>query len=139
MVPIAKIILTDADFVLDSDDWSDHVRSITIEYSAEEVEVTGMQELVKKRLPGLKDFTITVELADDFADDDVNDNLFAMIGAASAVSAVIFPTSAGVGASNPSFTGNVRLFSYPFLGAVGELATTSVTFMGDGTLTRAEA
>jgi len=53
---------------------------------------------------------------------------------------LIVPTSAAVGATNPSFTVSDALcVSYqPVSGGVGELGTASVEFQG-GTLVRAES
>ena len=93
----------------------------------------------KQRIAGLKDWSVDVELNQDFAAASVDATLFPLVGAA-AFAIEIRPDAGAVSATNPKFTGNALLESYPPIsGSVGELATVSITLQGDGDLTRATA
>jgi len=136
---MAEYVLTDASVTINTVDLSDHVRQVTIDYSAETPESTAMGDTVKAKLPGLTDFKIELEFNQDYDSAKVNATLFPLAGAA-AFAIAIRPDSAVVGADNPEFQGDVLLSSYnPLGGKVGEVATTKATFVGDGVLTRATA
>jgi len=118
---------------------SDHVRSVTINYAAEMLDKTAMTDDSRSRLAGLKDWSVTIEFNQDYATGSVDATLFDMVGS-SATRVLVKPTTAIVGAGNPRFYGNALLESYPPVGgSVGDLATVSVTFQGDGDLTRSVA
>lgn len=117
---------------------SDHVRSITLEDSADEVEVTGFGENYKEYLPGLKDATITADLLQDYGASSVD----SLIGGA------YYANTAGTLKVNPDTSGTVvytmvsKIYSYGGVnGAPGDANTISVTFRNAGTagLTRGTA
>lgn len=133
---MAELCFNDADITINSVNLSDHVKSVTINYSAEMLETTAMGEDSKTRIAGLKDYSVEVEFNQDYATSEVDATLFPLVGADSFAFSVK-PTSESVSATNPNYNGNVLLESYsPIGGAVGELATVSVSFQGDGSLTR---
>ena len=134
---MAVMVLKNAYVLINSVDLSNHVTSVTINYSAEILEKTAMSANSKQRIAGLKDFSIDLELNQDFAGGSVDATLFPLVGAA-AFPIEIRPDAGSVGATNPKYTGNGLLESYsPIDGSVGEMATTSITIQGDGDLTRA--
>lgn len=134
---MAHLILKDASLTVNSVDLSDHVRSLTLNYEGELQDDTNMGDTTRINLAGLLNWSIEVEFSQDFAASEVDATLFPLVGAA-AFSCVVKPTSDSVSTSNPSFTGNAVLESYPILAnAVGDQATTSVTFKSAGTLARA--
>lgn len=116
-------------------DLSDHVRSVTISYSAEILDKTAMGSSGRRRIAGLKDFNVSVEFNQDFAANKVDATLFGYIGS-TAKWITIKKESSAAGAVNPRFHGDVLLESYPIGGDVGSLMVSSVTFQGDGLLTR---
>jgi len=117
-------------------DLSDHVKSVTVNYSAEIIEDTAMGATSKSRVAGLKDWSAEVEFMQDYASGKIDATLFPLVGAA-AFAIHIKPVNATIAADNPDYTGNAVLGEYsPVSGAVGELSTVSVTFEGDGDLTR---
>ena len=133
---MAEIVLKDASVVINSVDLSDHVSSVTINYSAEILDKTAMGANSRARVAGLKDFSVDVEFNQDYAASKIDATLFPLVGAA-AFPIIVKPTSSAVSATNPSYTGNALLESYsPVAGAVGELAKVSVSMPGDGDLTR---
>lgn len=116
---------------------SSAVRSLTINYVAEMLDRTAMKDDSRSRLAGLKDWSVTIEFNQDFAASQVDATLFAYVGS-TAKRLNIRPTTGAVAAANPRFYGLALLESYPPLsGSVGDLATVSATFQGNGDLTRA--
>ena len=133
---MAKFVLTDASVVLNSVDLSDHVSSVTLEITSDEIVTTAMGDTFQSRTGGLKDGTLSIEFQQDFASSEVDATLFPLLGSTTAF--VIKPTSGSVSATNPSYSGNVLVNSHsPVANGVGELATMSVSFPTSGSITRA--
>jgi len=138
---MAKFVLTDAYFEIDGTDLSDHVQNLTINYSANEVDSTTMGADSMARLAGLKDWSMDVTLAQDFASGETDDTIFSLVGS-SAVTVKVRPTTSAASSSNPEFSGSGIVFEYnPIDGAVGDFASVSISIRGaDGNaLTRSTA
>lgn len=134
---MAFVVLKDASLVVNSVDLSDHIKQVTLNYSAEVLEDTAMGADTKSRVAGLKDWSLEVEFYQDYAASKVDATLFTLVGASS-FAVTLKPTSDAVSATNPSFSGSAVLPEYtPVSGEVGQLSTVSVTFEADGDLTRA--
>ena len=128
--------MTDASVTLNSVDLSDHVSSVTLEITADEIVTTAMGDTFQSRTGGLKDGTLSIEFQQDFASSEVDATLFPLLATTTAF--VVKPTSGSVSATNPSYSGNVLINSHsPVANGVGELATMSVSFPTSGTITRA--
>lgn len=133
---MAKFVLTDASVVLNSVDLSDHVSSVTLEITSDEIVTTAMGDTFVSRTGGLKSGNLSIEFQQDFASSEVDATLFPLLGSTTAF--VVKPTSGSVSATNPSYSGNVLVNSHsPVANGVGELATMSVSFPTSGTITRA--
>ena len=133
---MAKFVLTDASVVLNSVDLSDHVSSVTLEITSDEIVTTAMGDTFQSRTGGLKDGTLSIEFQQDFASSEVDATLFPLLGSTTAF--VVKPTSGSVSATNPSYSGNVLVNSHsPVANGVGELSTMSVSFPTSGSITRA--
>ena len=133
---MAVFSFTDASLVLNSVDLSDHVKSITLNITAEELDTTAMSATFRTRAAGLKDGSIAVEFNQDFASSEVDATLNGIIG--TAVTFVVKPTSGSVSSTNPSYSGSCLITEYPPFGnAVGDLASVSVTWPTTGAITRA--
>lgn len=133
---MAEVVLTDASLTVGGTDLSDHVRSITLNYTSEPQDKTAMGDTTRERLGGLLDWSVSVEFNQDYAAGEVDATLHPLVG--TVVSLVLKPTSAGVSATNPSYTGSALLTSYPPLGGtVGDIHTTTAEFEAAGALTRA--
>lgn len=127
--------LTDAYVALGGTEYSDHVRSVTLEYSAELLDDTAMGDTTRSRTGGLKDWSVTIEFYQDFADNDIDETLFGLVGTTTTVA--VRPDNTTISATNPEYTGTAILESAPPLGgAVGELAMVTATFRSAGALTR---
>jgi hypothetical protein len=139
---MATLIYTDAYLSVNAVVLSSWCRSLTINYEAEMLDDTTFGTTgTRSNRPGLKNWSMEAEFLQDFAAGAVDATLFGLIGA------VPFPiearpTSAVVSATNPKYTGNAVLETYPPLtGEVGALGTVSATFRSGGgsALTRAVA
>ena len=133
---MAKFVLTDASVLLNSVNLSDHVASVTLDITAEEILTTSMGETFQSRTGGLKSGQLSIEFQQDFAASGVDATLFPLLGSTTAF--VVKPTSGSVSSTNPSYSGSVLVNQHiPVANAVGELATMSVSFPTSGTITRA--
>jgi len=133
---LAKFVLNDASVTINSVDLSDHVSSVTLEISADEIMTTSMGSTFQERVGGLKDGSLSIEFQNDFAASEVDATLWPLFG--TVTSFVIKPTSDAVSSTNPSYSGNILINQHiPVGNAVGELATMSVAYPTSGTITRA--
>lgn len=137
---MAAFVYTDAFVSINAVDLSDHVKSVTLDYSAAAEDDTFMGDTTKSSIAGLLEWTVSVEFGQDHAASNVDATLFPLIGAA-AFAIILRPVNTGgVGSTNPNFTGNAILTSYPPMGGgVGDFATTTAEFASASTLTRATA
>lgn len=123
-----KIVLKDCSITIDAVDLSDHVSSVTIETTFDEVDVTGFGSTYKEILQGLGDATITLGFFQDFDAASVDATLWPLSQSGEGFPVVVKPTSAVVSATNPSYTMTGVLLSYnPLAGAIGEASTTDVS------------
>jgi hypothetical protein len=133
---MAKFVLTDVKTTINGTDFSDHLASVSIDLSSDEVETTAFGGSgFRTRVGGLKDGSITLSFHNDFATTGsgaVDSTIWSLFNTAATV--VVTPTSGTVTASNPSYTG-VYLVSQvnPISGSVGDLATRDVTWPTAGT------
>ena len=135
---MAAFSFDDASVVINSVDLSDHVRSITIDISAAELDDSAMGDDWRSRIGGVKDWSVTLEFNQGFAASEVDATLWPLLGTTTTIT--VKPTSDGVGATNPSYSGSVLVSDHkPLANAYGDLATMSVTYPGAGTLTRTAA
>ena len=132
---MAAFAFTNAKVTVNSVDLSDHVKSVTINYSAEELDDTAMGDSSHSRLAGLKDWSVDVTWNQDYASAKTDATLWPLVGAAAFAISVV-PVNTTVSATNPNYNGNCILTSYQTGNGVGELASATTTFLGDGTLSR---
>ena len=135
---MARLVLTNAYVVFGTNsDLSDHISSISLSTSYDIVETTSFGNTAKTRVAGLQDNSVTLDLHQDYS--AIEGLVYPLIG--STTSLVVKPNGTAVGTANPSYTTNSVLISEwtPVNGAVGELATASVTWPISGTVTKAVA
>ena len=119
--------------------WS-YVRAVTLNYSADILDKTASGDDFRCRIAGLKQWSVTVEFNDDYADGMIDDYFFTKIGKSSTDCWIAFrPSTSAVANTNPEYKGLTYLESFPTGGTVGDLATKTLTFIGDSTLARAES
>jgi hypothetical protein len=136
---MARIVLTNAKVTINSVNLSDHIASVTLSTSADVVETTGFSSTAARtRVAGLQDNSVTLEFHQDFATSNVEQTIYPLLGTATTV--VVTPVDTTVGATNPSYTFSALVSEWqPLSGAVGELATASVTWSISGAITKAVA
>lgn len=135
---MARIVLTNAVVKINSVDLSDHVASVELSQEVEEVETTAFGDSARTRTGGLANNTLSLDFHQDFASASVDDTLNALVGGTASFE--ILPAGTAVSATNPKYTGTVLLTEWtPVSGAIGELATASITWPVSGAVTRATA
>jgi len=134
-----RIVLTNAKVTINSVNLSDHIASVTLSTSNDVVETTGFSSTAARtRVAGLADNSITLEFHQDFATSNVEQTIYPLLGTTTTV--VVTPVDATVSATNPSYTVTALVSEWqPLSGAVGELATASVTWPISGAITKAVA
>ena len=148
---MARLVLTDAVVTLNATDISEYVTSVTLNTPEDVVETTAMSAVgARTRVSGLKDHSITLELNNDFASGAL-EAVVQGIGIGELASLTVKPTSAATSPTNPIYkadgsgsgatkAGQVLISEWtPVNGAVGELATVSVTWPVSGQIVRATA
>jgi hypothetical protein len=115
-------------------DLSDHVTSVTLNRSFDELEVTAMGDSGHKFVKGLEASSVTI----DFLNDTATANVLATLQAAwgTSVTVVLLQTKGtAVGATNPLYTMTCLVNNTTDInGAVGDLGTQSVTWTVNGTV-----
>lgn len=109
-------------------DLSDHVTSVTLNYAADELEVTAMGDTAHKFVKGLESGTLTVSFLNDTAASQVLTTLNSAFGTTVAVKMVQEKVPA-VSATNPLYTFDILVNNLtPINGAVGDIGTQDITF-----------
>jgi len=133
---MARIVLTNASVTFASTDVSSYVSSITLSTSLDVVDTTSFGNTARTRVAGLADNQVTVEFFQDFGSGLLESIVYPTIGTSAAM--VIKPVSGSTTATNPSYSFNALVSEWqPLSGAVGELATASVTWPISGAITKA--
>lgn len=131
---MAKLVLTDTVVELNSTDISANVAAVTLTSSSAEIETTAFGQGAVTRTGGLKDNSITLEMHQEFS--SIEGLVYPLIGSTATI--VVKPNGSSVGTANPSYTATVLVTEWtPVNGAVGELATASVSWPVSGTITKA--
>jgi len=133
---MARIVLTNASITFASTDVSSYVSSVTLSTSLDVVDTTSFGNTARTRVAGLADNQVTVEFFQDFGSGLLESIVYPTIGTSAAM--VIKPVSGSTTATNPSYSFNALVSEWqPLSGAVGELATASVTWPISGAITKA--
>lgn len=126
---MAKLVLTNAQVILNAVDLSTWVKQVTINYSAAEVDATTMGMSSIARLPGLKDWSMDFQFTQDYAAAAVDVTIFSIVG--TVVTIDVKPVNGARSATNPSYTGSGLISSYSPMGqAVGALNMAPVKMVG---------
>ncbi len=114
-----------------------HIHSVTLNRSADMLDISEMGVDTRINLSGLMEWSVEVELVQDFADNNVDELLDARMGTAAFGIQVVPDSSVSVGASNPEYYGLCVLESVnPLDGTVGDAIMVTATFQSAGSLTR---
>jgi hypothetical protein len=136
---MARLVLTNAFVTINSVNLSDHIASITLTTTDDVVETTAFGSSARTRIGGLGDNSVAFEFHQDYAAANVEATINgspSLVGTVTTV--VVKPNGATTGADNPSYTFSCLVSEWtPLNGAVGELATASVTWPISGEVTKA--
>lgn len=138
---MAVFVYTNAKVTLNgtANDISSSVRQVMLDINAAEVDKTnfgsgGWTELVG----GLKNGSVQIDFNDDVAAAAIDSTIWSLFGGTAAIT--IRPGgTAAIGTSNPDYQGTVLVNQTTTGGAVGDLATKSVTWPTTGAISRATA
>jgi hypothetical protein len=133
---MAALVLTNAYVTINSVNLSDHITSITLNTTEDVIDTTAFGNTARTRVAGLLDNSVVIEFQQDYATSNVEATIYPLVGATTTV--VVKPNGSTTGATNPSYTFTALVSEWqPLNGAVGELATASVTWPISGTITKA--
>lgn len=135
---MSKLVLTDVSVTIATVDLSDHVGSVTLTTSVDEVETTAFGSTARTRVGGLRDNSVSLEFHQNFAATEVEQTIYPLVGSTATV--VVKPTSGSASSTNPSYTFTALVTEWsPLDGAIGDLATVSVTWPISGAITKGTA
>ncbi len=129
---MARLVLTNVEVTVGGVSLADHIASITLGSTYDVLETTAFKggnvpAAAKTRTAGLVDNSVTLEFHQDFAAGSVNATIYPLLGTEVAVK--VQPVNGAVSATNPEYQFNAVVSEWTALnGAVGELATASVTW-----------
>ena len=133
---MAKFVITNPEITIGGVDLSDHIASVTLTENYAEVATTAFGDTAVTRIAGLGDHSLSLDFHEDFAASEVYATISPLIGSTTAVT--IKPVNETTSATNPQFSATVLVTEWPLLsGAVGDLASASVTWPVSGAITTA--
>lgn len=136
---MAKYVVTGTYVTLNGSDISPSTARAELVINSAEVDTTdfgsnGWTEIIG----GLKSGSVTLDFHNDFGAGGISALLQDKVGTIGTVT--INPVGSATGTANPRYTAEVMISSFtPVAGAVGDLATFSVTFPTTGAVTYATA
>jgi hypothetical protein len=135
---LAKFYAQDYKVTIGTTVLSTSIASVTLDITTDEVETTAFGSTYRTRIGGLKDASVSLDFHQDFGAGSIDALLFPLMG--STVAVKIAPTSGTVTATNPEYRFDALVTQYqPFAGAVGDLATLSVSWPVSGEVVRGTA
>lgn len=134
---MAAFVLTDAYIAINSVDRSAFIKQVALNVETAEQDVTDFADAGwTVPISGLKSGSLALTFNQDVAASQIDSIMWPLLG--TTVPFEVRATNAGVGASNPKYTGNILITSWnPITGSVGDVAEVSVTYPISGAVTRA--
>lgn len=126
---MSKLVLTNAMVLVNGNDISNHVQSVTIAGSRAEVDVTSMGDVNSEIVLGLGDVTLTVTVFNDYAAASLDSILFPLWQTNTPFPVEVRPVNAARSTSNPAYLCTCLMPTYnPIDGGIGAAVTTALTF-----------
>src|SRR3990167_5803891 len=133
---MATFVIKSASVVIAGTDISTAVTQVSIDYKAEIQDETAMGDSTRHRLPGMKDWTMNIDVNQDYITAGVDATIFSLVGTSNLVVAVRADTAAAA-ITNPNYTGIGVLESYmPVQAQIGMLHKSRLVILATGDLTR---
>ena len=134
---MAKLVLTNGYFEIESQDESDHVKSVTLTVNKDLPDATTITDAWAACLSGLKSGEIAVEFYQDYADDDLDEDLWTHFDATTSATIKVRPDAGAAAAANPEYEFEAHLPGYnPIAGAAGDVVGTTINFKITGAVAR---
>jgi hypothetical protein len=119
-------------------DVSDMITAATLNYAADEIEVTAMGDTSHKFVKGLESGTLTLSFMNDVASSDILDTLITAFGTTVAVK-LVQDKVASVADSNKLYTFDILVNNLtPINGTPADISTQDVTFTLNSAVTVAD-
>lgn len=135
---MARLVLTNVTVTFGATDISSYVTSVTLGSTFDVVETTAFGNTARTRVAGLADNSVSLEFNQDYAAGALESVIFPTLG--TAVSVTVKPVAGAVTTANPAYSFSALVSEWtPLNGAVGELATASVTWPISGVITKTTA
>ena len=137
---MARLVLTNVEVTIAGVSLADHIASVTLGSTYDVLETTAfaggnVPAAAKERIAGLVDNSVTLEFHQDFAAGEVEQTIYPLLGTVAQVK--VQPVNAAISADNPEYIFNALISEWtPLNGAVGELATASVTWPITGAIVK---
>lgn len=126
---MGKKVLRDCFIEVNGVNFSDHISSVTVNMSKDEVETTNFGGQGRERVHGLRDDSFEINFQQDFEAGEVDDVLYPLWDEETEFTVKVRPSAGAKSASNPEWSATCILLEYtPLAGDVGALSETSVTF-----------
>jgi hypothetical protein len=121
--------LTNVYVSVNGTDLSNHVQSVKIETTDDQVEITAMGALAKVYAKGLGDANFQITFYQDWAAASTDAVLFPLKASSTPFTVGIRPVNSARSVTNPEYQLTALLFGYnPMDASVADVATTAVTF-----------
>jgi hypothetical protein len=137
---MARIVLTNVDVEIAGVNLSDHISSVSLSSTWDAVETTAfgggnVPAAARTRQAGLVDNAVTLDFHQDFAAGEVEATIYPLLGTVAAIK--IQPVNAAISSDSPQYQFSALISEWtPVNGAVGELATASVTWPITGAIVK---
>ena len=137
---MARIVLTNVDVEIAGENLSDHISSVSLSSTWDAVETTAfgggnVPAAARTRQAGLVDNAVTLDFHQDFAAGEVEATIYPLLGTVAAIK--IQPVNAAISSDSPQYQFSALISEWtPVNGAVGELATASVTWPITGAIVK---
>lgn len=119
-------------------DVSDSITAATLNYAADEIEVTSFGDTSHKFVKGLESGTLTLSFMNDVASNDILDTLITNFGTTVAVK-MVQDAGASVSDSNKLYTFNILVNNLtPINGSPSDISSQDVTFTLNSVVTVAD-
>lgn len=131
---MAKLVLTNPEVTVDSNDLSNYVRSLTFTPNFEEVDTTAFQDSVRDAEAGLEDLSLQLEFIHDADFTNLEAILWPLRG--TKVTVTWKPDAGATSTSNPQYSATALISQLPMSGSVGDVLSSSVTWRLTSSITR---
>lgn len=134
---MAAFMLSSTYVTVNSVDYSDHLKSAVLTLDRAQLDTTDFDSAGwTEAIPGLRSGTLALTFIDDIADNDVDEELYALWTADTSTAVALRATDGGITTSNPEYQFSVLVTAFAIGGGVGELAGKTLTWPITGAVVR---